>query len=123
VGWSGVQVKVILLHVLAVVAFFTVQAKQALFQDFVIAIPKRQRKAKPLVAVAYSGQSVFVPAIGPRAGVIMRKIFPRLSISAVVLANGPSRALAHVWAPASPRRGVVWRFPEPAFFCGYLCHT
>jgi len=38
-----------------VIAFFTVQSKQALFQDFVVAIPKRQCKAKALVAVAYSG--------------------------------------------------------------------
>ena len=81
----------ILLHVFAVIAFFTVQAEQALFQDPVAAVPKRQRKTKTLVAIADSGQPIFIPPIGARTGVLMRKIFPRIAVGAVVSRTVPQR--------------------------------
>src|SRR5258707_15805093 len=72
------------------------------------------------MAVAVSRQPVFAPAIGARARMLMRKIIPRFTRGAIVLADGPPRALAHVWPPDSPRGGVVLRFPDADFFC---CHT
>src|SRR5215831_10118124 len=48
---------------------------------------------------------------------IMRKVFPRFARGAVVFAHGAPGALAHVRAPASPGRGVVWRFLQAACFC------
>jgi len=53
----GVQsrVKVILLHVLAVVALAVGQSEQALLQDRVLAVPERQGEAKALLVVGNAG--------------------------------------------------------------------
>src|SRR5437868_5269351 len=47
----------------------------------------------------------------------MRKIIPRFTRGAIVLADSSPGAFAHVRAPASPRRGVVLRFLQAVCFC------
>ena len=44
----AVEVEVVLLNILAVIAFTVGQAEQTLLQDRVLAIPKRQRKTELL---------------------------------------------------------------------------
>ena len=65
----GVEVEVVLLHVLAVVALGAGQAEEALLQDRIAAVPERQREAEARVAVADAGEAVLAPAVGARARV------------------------------------------------------
>src|ERR1700761_8185151 len=87
VGWSAIEIEVVLLDILTVVAFAICQAKQALLKDRILPIPQRQRKAEPLLVIADPAESVFAPSIGPRTGLIMRQVIPRITIRAVILSN------------------------------------
>ena len=58
-----VDVEVILLHVLAVIALRIGEAKEPLLQDRVSAVPQRQGQAELLAVVAYTGDTVFPPAV------------------------------------------------------------
>ena len=58
----GVEIEVILFHVLAVISFGTGQAEQPLFQDGVITVPESQREAEMLMVIAYPSYAVFVPS-------------------------------------------------------------
>jgi hypothetical protein len=60
----AVEVEVVLLDVLAVIAFAVGQAEQALLQDRVFAVPQREREAQPLFVVGNAAEAVFSPAIG-----------------------------------------------------------
>src|ERR1700719_3267834 len=90
----GVEVEIAFLYVFAMIAFVTGQAKQAFLQDRIAAVPECRREADMLMAIAYSPDAVFAPAIGAGTGVVVRKIFPRRAIGAVILANRPPLALA-----------------------------
>ena len=69
------------------------QAEKALFEDRILSIPERDRKADPLMPVRDAADAVVVPPIGARTRVIMRKVIPRRSIRAVILTNGPPSPL------------------------------
>ena len=47
------------------IALFAVETKKALFQNRVLSVPKRERKADVLMAIADSRDAVLVPTIGP----------------------------------------------------------
>src|SRR5208337_4138017 len=66
-----------------------------------------QSKADVLVAVANPGDTIFIPAIGPGAGVIVGQIFPRGPVGAVVLSHSSPGALTEVGPPAFPMRFAV----------------
>jgi hypothetical protein len=55
VARDGIEIVVDLLDVLAVVAFLVGQAEQALFQDWVAAVPQRERQAQQLPVVGKAG--------------------------------------------------------------------
>jgi len=96
VSRRAVEVEVVFLDVLAVVAFVAGRAEDPLFQDGIAPIPQRQGKADVLVTVADAGDAVFVPAVRPRAGMIVGEIFPGGPIRAVVLADRAPGAFAEV---------------------------
>ena len=77
----GIEVGVIFLHVLAVISLFSGEPEKAFFQDGVAAVPQRQRKAKVLMAVADAGDAVFAPAVGARAGLVVREVVPRGAVA------------------------------------------
>src|SRR5205814_10034991 len=93
-----VQIKVILLYVLAVIAFAIVQPEQALFQNRVFAVPQRQREAKNLAIVGNAGETVLAPTISARARVLVRKIIPSVAVATVVLAHRAPLPFAQVRA-------------------------
>ena len=111
-----IEVEVILLHVLAVIAFISRQAEQAFFQDGIAPIPQRQREADPLVAVADPADAVFSPAIGARARMVVREIFPGRPVRAVIFADGAPLPLGEIRSPALPVLGALVRFVEALFF-------
>src|SRR5262249_31451410 len=102
VGRRVVEVEIVLLDILAVVALAAGQAEQAFLEDGVLAVPQGQGEAEVLVTVTDAGQAILVPAIGPRAGMIMREIVPGIAVRAVVLADRPPGPLRHERPPAVP---------------------
>ncbi len=114
VGGGVVEVKIILLDVLAMVALAVREAEQPLLQDGVGPVPQRQGKAQLLLVVRNAGQPILTPAIGPRARLVMREIIPRAARLAVVLADGSPLSFAQVRPPFPPRGGAFIGFFEPA---------
>ena len=102
---SSVEIVVVLLHVFAVIAFAVSESEEALFQDGILAVPKREGKAKPLLLVANACQAVFTPAIGAAAGMVMGKVVPRVSVGGVVFPHRTPLPLAEVGTPKSVAYG------------------
>src|SRR5690349_1953821 len=98
----GIEVIVILLDVLAVIAFRPAQAEQAFLQNPIASIPEREREAQALVVIADAAEPVLGPAISPHAGMVMREVLPGGSILAVILARIAPRALGQIRSPAFP---------------------
>src|SRR6185369_3327386 len=76
VGRRGVEVPPVLLGVLAVVSLRSGEPEDALLEDRVLAVPQAEGEAERLPLVAEPGQPVIVPAVGPRARMIVRKVVP-----------------------------------------------
>src|SRR5713101_8424058 len=117
VGRRAVEVEVIFLHILAVIAFVAGKAEETLLENGIGLVPKCKTKTHELMAVADRRQAVFVPAIGARPSVIVRKIFPRLSGGAVVLAHCAPGAIADIGAPALPMGFAGSCFFQTFLFC------
>ncbi len=111
-----IEVEVILLHVLAMIAFMARQPKQAFLQNMIAPIPKRQREANPLMAVANPPDAVLPPAIRARPCHVVRKIFPRGSARTVILANRSPLPLGEIRPPALPMLGSLVGFLQALFF-------
>jgi hypothetical protein len=62
----AVEVKVVLLDILAVIPLAACQSEEAFLEDRVAAVPERQRETDPLVTIADARQTVFVTAVGAR---------------------------------------------------------
>ncbi len=92
----AVKVEVVFLDVLAVVALAIRQSEEALFEDRIAAIPQGHAKAKLLLVITDTGESIFTPVIRPRTGLIMREVVPGISNLAVVFTNCAPLALAQV---------------------------
>ena len=98
----GVDVEVVLLHVLAVVAFAVRQSKQSLLQDRVALVPQREREAEELLVVRYAREAVFAPAIRSRARLIVAERVPCVARRAGILADGAPLPFAEIGAPLLP---------------------
>src|SRR6185369_14339081 len=107
VSRRAVEVEVVLLDVLAVVAFAVREPEEPLLQDRVLAVPQRQSEAEPLLVVGKTRQTVLAPAIRPGTGMIVGEEIPGITVLAVVLAHGAPLALAQVRPPFFPRRLLV----------------
>src|SRR2546429_7011969 len=105
-----------LLHILAVIALIPGQAKQAFLEDGIAPVPERERETHHLMAVADSADAVFAPAIRARARMVVRDMFPRGAVPAVIFANRAPLALGKVRSPALPILLVRAPFFEPAIF-------
>src|SRR5271166_4054804 len=102
VGWRGVEVEVVFLHVLAAVALRSGQSEGALLQDGIAAVPQSQRETQALLIVADAAETVLAPAIGPRARLIVGEVIPGLAVGAVVFAHGSPRPLGEIGSPQPP---------------------
>src|SRR3954447_6894597 len=96
---SAVDIVVALLHVLAVVTLVTVETEKALFQERVLLVPKCECEADVLMAVANPPDTVLIPAVGTRTGLIVGKIVPNSPFLAVVLAHGRPCPFGKVGSP------------------------
>src|SRR5829696_4941452 len=92
------------------------QAEEPLLQVVVLTIPEGEAEAHPLAIVANAGQPVLAPAIGPRAGVVVGEVAPRLvPVVAVVLPDRPPRPLRDIRPPPPPRRVAPCLYQPPPF--------
>jgi hypothetical protein len=71
-----IEVEVALLDVFAVIAFVVGQAEEPFLEKRIPAVPEGEREADVLMSVAETGETVLVPAVGARSGVVVRKVFP-----------------------------------------------
>src|SRR5262249_11167130 len=106
---NGVEIPPILLDVLTMIRFRPGQSKRPFLKNRVAPVPQRQAQAQPLLHITDPGQPVLAPSVGPRPGMIMRQVAPRLPIAAVIFPDRPPLALAEVRPPQIPVAGL----PEP----------
>ena len=100
------------------ISFATSQTKGALFQNWIAAVPERERETDHLMAIANSGEPVFIPPKGARPGVVVWQVVPCRAVRAVVFPHGAPRALTEVWPPALPMCFPVARLFKPLLFGG-----
>ena len=112
-----VDIEVILLDVLAVIAFAVGQAEGPLLQDRIAPVPKRQREAQHLMVVADAAQPIFAPTVGARAGLVVGEVVPGVAVVAVVLPDRSPLPLAEVWSPLLPGRAILPRLIQPVLLC------
>src|SRR6266705_3703109 len=94
------------------------QAKNAFFQDRIVAIPQGQRETNLLMTIADARESVFIPPVNARPGHVVWEIVPRRAIRAIVFTHGSPSALAEIWTPAFPMLRRLTGFFQPLLFGG-----
>ncbi len=108
-----VDVEVILLDVLAVVPLAVGEPEEALLEDGVALVPQGEGKAQALLVVRDPAEAVLAPAVGPRAGLVVAEVGPRVSVLAVVLADRAPLPLAQVGPPLLPGDARLSGFVQP----------
>src|SRR5215472_9379588 len=116
---SRIEIEIALLYILAVVALIPGHAKEAFLEDGIAAVPERETETHHLVAVADSADAVFAPAIRARARMVVREVFPRGAVAAVIFSNRAPLALGKVRAPALPILLFLASLFEAAIFCSW----
>lgn len=74
------------------VALVAGQTERPFLENRIATVPQREGEAQPLLLVANAAQAVFIPAVGPRPGLIVIEMLPGFAVGAVVLtdrATGP----------------------------------
>ena len=105
------------------VPFAPGEPEEAFFENRIPAIPQGQGKTEPLMVVADPGQTVFAPAIGSGAGMVMRKKVPRGAVGTVVFAYRAPLAFGKVRPPPPPVRRAFLGLLEPYGFLCHRCHV
>src|SRR5262249_51984496 len=114
-----VEIEVVLLDVLAVIAFVAGEPEYPLLEDRVAPVPQREREAEPSVVVADSRDSVLAPSIRPRAGVIVREGVPGRAAGAVVFADRAPLPLGEIGPPSPPVGRPITRFLQSRSLVGH----
>jgi hypothetical protein len=65
-------------------------------------IPQGYRQTDVLEAITKATQPIFIPALGPAAGLIMAEIFPGAATVAVIFMHGSPGTFTEVGAPVFP---------------------
>ena len=99
---GGVEVEVVLLDVLAAVALRAGQPERALLEERITSVPQRQSQAQELVLVGNAAEAVLAPAIGARAGLVVRQEIPGIAVGAVILAHRTPGPFREIGAPEAP---------------------
>src|SRR5215469_12843731 len=108
-----VQIKVVFLDIFAMIAFAICQPKQSLLQDWINTVPERYSKAKKLLVIGKSCQSIFTPPVGTRAGLIVGKVVPRIAVFTIIFAHRSPLSLAQVRSPLAPWNSTFVGFSKP----------
>ncbi len=98
--------EVLLLHVLAVIAFVMDEAEEALLQDRIAPVPQRDREADAALTIRPTEQSVLAPPVCATACVVVREIAPAIAVGGIVLPHGPPLSRRQVRPESLPVRGA-----------------
>ena len=90
------------LHILAVVSLRTRETKEAFLEDGIALVPEGKGKAKPFFEIRNSSDSIFAPAVGAGACVVMREIIPGVAVRAVILPYRAPLPFAQIRPPQMP---------------------
>ncbi len=112
----GVEIEVVLLHVLPVIPLGIGEAEETFLENRIAAVPERDRKTHPLVVVGNTGKPVLAPVVGARPRVVVGEVVPRVAIGAVILAHGSPLPLAEVGAPPAPSHALLASRVETSLF-------
>src|ERR1700756_1551698 len=112
----AVEIEVVLLHVLAVIAFAVGQAEEAFLQDRIGAVPERHGEAETLLIVAHARYPVLAPTIGARSRLIVTEVVPGVARFAIVLPDRAPLPFPQVGPPLLPRNPQLARFLQPKVF-------
>jgi len=88
-----VEIKIVLLHVFAVIPFVARESEKTLFEDRIFTVPEGEGKTDVLMSIRDPGYAVLAPTISAAPRMLMGQIVPGVSICAVVLAHGAPLAL------------------------------
>src|SRR5256885_3242707 len=113
---SIVQIVVALFYIFTMISLRTGKAKEPFLQDAIFAIPERQGEAQILIAIAYPCDSIFAPAVNPRASMLVGKIVPGIAVGAVIFAHSTPCAFAEIWPPVFPVSFVFVIFLKTELF-------
>src|SRR5262249_49187121 len=102
VGRGRVQVKVVLLNVLAVVRFTVGEAEQPFLKNGILPVPQGQGEAEKLLVIRDARQPVFSPPVGAGTRLVMAEIVPGIAIVAIILPHRAPLPLAQVRSPLLP---------------------
>jgi hypothetical protein len=116
----GIEVEIALFAILAVISLVASEAEESLLQNGVAFVPKGEREADLLVAVADARESVFIPPVSGGSCVVMRQVFPRGTTRAVVFAYGAPCALGKIRSPSLPMLGSQAGLFKASFFSGHV---
>src|SRR4029077_4043798 len=97
----------------AVVPLAVGEAEQALLEDGIPLVPKREGEAQTLFVVCDPAEAVLTPSISPGTGLVVRKVVPGVAVRTVVLAHRPPLPLAQVRAPFLPGGLRLARVVQP----------
>ena len=84
------------------IALGTAEAKQAFFENRIVAIPQRERKAHAALAIGDAEQAILAPTIRATTRMIVRQVIPALAGRRIILAHGAPLAIREIWPPAAP---------------------
>src|SRR5262249_6064282 len=115
-GGGGIQVEVVFRHVFAMVALAVGQAEEALLENRIAPVPERQGKTQTVMAIADTGNTVLIPAVGARSCLVMGEILPGFSGRAVIFPHRAPGALAQVRPPTLPVVDSMQRFLQAKLF-------
>ena len=98
------------------VAFVAGEAEGPFFQDRVSTVPEGNRETDILVAIANTGETVFVPPVGAGAGLVVGEGFPGVTVGAVVFAHGTPGPFTQIGPPPFPMFFALGVGFEPLWF-------
>jgi hypothetical protein len=117
VSGRAVKVEVIFLDILTVIPLTVSESEQALFQNWIDPIPKRESETKDLFFIADPSDSVFAPSVCPRPCMIMREVIPRVAVLTVILPDRPPLPLRKIRPPFSPGHTLLGFLKSHSFAC------
>jgi len=105
------------------VPFAPREPEEAFFEDRIPAIPQGQGKTQPLMIITDAGQTIFAPAVGSGAGMVMRKKVLCSTRGTVVFAHRTPLAFGKVRPPPPPVGCALLGLLESYGFLRYRCHV
>lgn len=111
-----VDVEMSFLDTLSMVSLRVAQAEQPLFKELVLLVPESKGDMLVTVSVTNTSYAVLSPSEGSRAGLVVGKVTPSITVVRVVLSDSCPLPLSSVASPLLPVLGTLSILFETLFF-------